>query len=433
MARIGIISPPVPGHLNPFIALALALRDRGHEAVFVQMADVGPRVRRAGLDFIPIGASDHPEGTLGESLSTLGRLHGRSALRHVVQAVARTTGMFCRDGVDALREAHVDGLLVDQTEPVGALLAERLDVPYVTACAALLVNREVGVPPPFTSWLPSDAWPALLRNAVGYAASDIALRSVHRVITERRQAWGMRRWRSMEESFSPLAQISQQPAAFDFPRRTLPPTFHYCGPFRHAAAEDVAFDWTRLDDRPLVYASLGTLQGSKHDVFSRFVDACAGLGVQLVLSQGGALAGDAVRDLARRAIVVSYAPQQAVLARAAAALTHAGLNTVLDALSHGVPMVAVPLAFEQPGIAARVAWSGCGRIIPYARLDTARLTDALRSVLQQSRYRDCARQLRDVIAAAGGSARAAAVTEQALVTGRAVQAAPLGASMLTPA
>ena len=45
-----------------------------------------------------------------------------------------------------------------------------------------------------------------------------------------------------------------------------------------------------------------------------------------------------------------FVPQRAVLARSALLVGHAGFNTVLDALSHGVPIVAMPLAFEQPAI-----------------------------------------------------------------------------------
>ncbi len=419
--RFGIVSPPVPGHLNPFIALALALRDTGHEAVFVHMADVGPRVERAGVPFVTIGAGDHPPGSLRRSLDTLGTLHGRAALSHVVDAVSRTTRMFCREGVEALREARVDALLVDQTEPVGALLAERLDVPFVTACNALLVNREAGVPPPFTPWQPSDAWPALLRNQLGYLVSDLALRPVHRVIAEQRHAWALAPWRRMDASFSTLAQVSQQPPAFDFPRRSLPPTFHYCGPFRHRGAEQVPFDWDRLDGRPLVYGSLGTLQGSKHALFGHFVDACEALDVQLVLSHGHALAPAAAAALSRRAIVVDYAPQQELLARATMALTHAGLNTVLDALSCGVPLVAVPLAFEQPAIAARIAWTGCGRIVPYRRADS-RLRPALRQVLADRTMRAAAARMRASIEAAGGAVRAAAVCVDAASSGRPVLA-----------
>jgi zeaxanthin glucosyltransferase len=52
--------------------------------------------------------------------------------------------------------------------------------------------------------------------------------------------------------------------------------------------------------------------------------------------------------------VTDFAPQQAVLARADLCITHAGLNTVLDALVAGVPLLALPIAFDQPGVAARI-------------------------------------------------------------------------------
>jgi UDP-glucoronosyl and UDP-glucosyl transferase len=45
------------------------------------------------------------------------------------------------------------------------------------------------------------------------------------------------------------------------------------------------------------------------------------------------------------------------------ALTHAGANTVLESLSAGVPMIAIPIGFEQPGMAARVAYQGVGEFI----------------------------------------------------------------------
>ena len=39
------------------------------------------------------------------------------------------------------------------------------------------------------------------------------------------------------------------------------------------------------------------------------------------------------------------------------------LNTVLEALSTGVPMVAIPIAYDQPGVAARIAYHHVGEFI----------------------------------------------------------------------
>ena len=47
---------------------------------------------------------------------------------------------------------------------------------------------------------------------------------------------------------SGLAQIAQQPAFFDFPRRALPEYFHYTGPWHNkGSADEIAFPWEKLD------------------------------------------------------------------------------------------------------------------------------------------------------------------------------------------
>jgi len=221
-----------------------------------------------------------------------------------------------------------------------------------------------------------------------------------------------------EGSFSALAQISQMPAAFDFPRRTLPPTFHCVGPLRSEprsgeSRSDSAFPWNRLDGRPLIYASLGTLQHSKITIFRCFAEACAGLNVQLVLAHCGGIDDAAIASLAGDPVAVKYAPQKEIISRCKLVLTHAGLNTVLDALSHGVPVVAVPITYEQPAIAARVKWTGVGLSLSPASLNARRLRDCLSTVLNGPSYKKNAARLADATRNAGGVVRAADIIERA--------------------
>ena len=50
--------------------------------------------------------------------------------------------MECRELPDAIRAAGVEALLVDQMEPAGGAVAERLGLPFITVCNALLINRD---------------------------------------------------------------------------------------------------------------------------------------------------------------------------------------------------------------------------------------------------------------------------------------------------
>jgi MGT family glycosyltransferase len=405
--HFGIISPPVPGHLHPFGALGRELIARGHEVTIFHMPDVEERASQQGLAFAAIGETDYPAGWLAGHLAELSRLNGFAALRFTVAAIRNATQMLCRDAPAALCAAGVGFLLVDQTEPAGSSIAEHLQLPFVTVCNALAFNPEPAIPPPFTGWPYRDDWAARLRNRFGYAVSHWITKPVEDVISHYRARWKLVPLNGPEETFSKLAQLSQQPPAFDFPRRDLPNSFHYVGPLRRPLPNAVPFPWDKVDGRALVYASLGTLQNRREQTFRCFAEACLDLNVQLVLTHGGGLDESAASSLPGDPIVVSYAPQLDLLSRAALSITHAGLNTVLDSLTYGVPLITVPITFEQPGIASRVRWCGAGQVIPFSKLNTKRLRTAIHEVLVNPSYKSSAERVRDSIAQAGGVDRAA--------------------------
>jgi UDP:flavonoid glycosyltransferase YjiC (YdhE family) len=244
-------------------------------------------------------------------------------------------------------------------------VAEHLGWPFVTAIATLPINLDASVPFVGFPWGHGTSMLARFRNRLGNACFEFLMAPVHRTINERRRAWRLPVVRTLDDYYSRRAQVAQVPAEFDFPGRRLPPHFHYTGPFTDGAGRTpVEFPWSCLKtDRPLVFASMGTLQNGLHHVFHTIAAACAGLGVQLVLSLGGGLEPEALGVLGDP-VVVRYAPQLELIRRATLTITHGGLNSVLESLAEGVPLVALPVTNDQPGVGARVAWSGTGKAIP---------------------------------------------------------------------
>lgn len=411
--HFGIVSPPVSGHIHPFGALGRELIARGHRVSFLHMPDLADRVRLEGLEFVTIGESDHPLGSLPQSLNRLAQLQGLGALRFTIGAIKKTTEMICRDAPEAIRRAGIEALLVDQTEPAGATVADYLHLPFITVCNALVLSSDSQVPPPFTGWSYSSGLWSRARNMVGYGVSRLIMRPVEQVVQSYRARWNLPKYTTAEESFSELAQISQQPQAFDFPRRSLPPYFHYVGPLRDQHRR-VQFPWEKLDGRPLIYASLGTLQNQKEHVFRCFAEACHGLRVQLVMSHGGGLSETVAASFPGHPLVVSYAPQLEVLAKASLTLTHAGLNTVLDSLLCGVPLVAIPITYEQPAIASRIRWTGVGEVLSLKGLNVRDLREIIERVLRNPSYAFQARRIQQVATQAGGVTAAVNIIEQSL-------------------
>ncbi len=390
------------------LALAAGLRARGHAVTFVAQADVGPLVRGQGSAFAPVGAGSHPPGTLDGMAARLGATTGLLGIRAVIADVARMTDMLCREAPGCLRAIGATAIIADQTEAAGGLVARHLALPHVSVANALLVNREPGVPPPFTAWPYATTEWAIRRNRGGYRVADWLMAPVRAVIRHHARGWALGPLDAVEDCLSPTLQLSQTTEGFDWPRRDAPPALAHVGPLRGPERGT----WPDGCGRPHVFCSLGTLQGGRFSIFRAVAEACLRLDLPLVIAHGGKLAAAQVAALPGAPTVAPFVPQRAVLGRAALAITHGGLNTTLDALAAGVPLLVVPLAFEQGAIAARVARSGAGMAIQ-ARTTAPRVEAAIRRVTAEPSYRARAAVLRDEIARAGGVARAVALIEAA--------------------
>ena len=415
MRRIGMLSFSSPGHFYPLTALGRKLLSRGNEVVYFQVADLEAAIQAAGLEFQPIGRDDYPLGTLRRLDAEISKLKGLTGLRCSIRRMVLGSTMILRDAPAAIRAAKVDALIVDQVEPAGGSVAEHLGLPFVSVALALPLNLEAGVPAVFFPWMHRLGRVAQLRNRLGNALLRKIGSAVLRTINQQRRAWGLAEVENSNQLFSKLAQVVQLPAALELPGRHLPPEFHHTGPWTDAAARSpVAFPWERLDPaRRLVYVSMGTLQNGNPRPFQVIAEACDGLGLQLVISLGGGMDSTALGVLPGDPIVVGYAPQLDLIRRSTLTISHGGLNTVLESLESGVPMVVLPVTNDQPGVGTRVEWSGVGRSIPIGRLTVRSLHAAVREVLGNPTYRERAKAIQASIEAADGLNRAADLIEEA--------------------
>jgi zeaxanthin glucosyltransferase len=413
MTHLGLLCPAETGHLNTMLPLGQEMQRRGHKVTFFGIVDAQAKVLAAGLEFRSIGEADFPIGSSDVLFDELGKLSGLAAIKYTLDWIESSAKVFLKEGPDILRDAQIDALLVDQITSEGSLLAELLDIPFVTICSALPFNQESAIPPLFTTWSYNPAWWAVFRNQLVYSLVNPFTKPMQKLRSSYRKEWKLPPEASCD---SPLAIVTQQPAEFEYPRQNLPQHFHFTGPYHNKTSrKPVDFPWDRLNGKPLIYASMGTLQNQLNDVFVAIAAACVDLDAQLVISLGGASL-EGLPALPGNPIVVSYAPQLALLERASVAITHAGMNTALECLTYGVPMVAIPITNDQPGVASRIAWIGAGEIVPLNKLTATKLETALKLVLTNESYRQNAIRLKQSIAQSGGVNRAADIIELAIST-----------------
>ena len=415
--RIGFLSLPVPGHLNPMTALARKLQSRGHDVVFISLADVAPFVEAAGLPFVPCSEAAYPDGSLGKLVRRLSELSGEDALHFTVNSMMKgyTKSLF-ESLPDTLSKAGVDGIVLDQYQPFVEVIPMHLRMPFVHVSNALHVDYTGRTPICFVDWPYQPGVEALARNLEGVRRARMLLEPVTAVAQGYAREVGLSvDWTNPHSTLSPLAWVTQCPREFDFGRAPDFPQFHYAGPFHDGLGRmDFDFPWQQLTGEPIVYASMGTLQNGLVDIFRSITQAAMGLKeLQFVLAVGGQLDSRQLGAVPANVLVVGHAPQIEVLKRSALCITHAGLNTVLESLSSGVPMLALPITNDQPGVAARIANKKVGVVISPDQASPANFVAAIKQALGDSTFRDSARRMQEAIRSTDGLSIAADILERA--------------------
>jgi zeaxanthin glucosyltransferase len=415
--KIGFLSMPLTGHLHPMTALGRKMKARGHEVIFFGLPDAERIVRSAGLDFVPFGEEQYPVGATPAMYARLAMLKGEDVVRYSVQEMhPQRTRITLEQLPEKLAHRRVEGLVIDTVHFFAELVPMKMGIPYAHIWNVLHIDSSGATPPCLFGWDYEDTPAARARNMEAVKEMSSVSQPIQQVARSWAENHGLQiDWDNPNATMSKLAVITQTPKEFDFPGIPQYPAFHYADPFHDdTGREEVAFPWEKLTGEPLIYASMDTLVNGLADVFRIILETAGAVpGRQLVLSIGSNIQMDDLGLIPANAIVVSKAPQIELLKRAELCITHAGINTTLESLGLGVPMVAIPVGFDQPGIAARIVYHDVGKSVPVASINKENLSRAIQEVLGNPIYRDTVRQFQKTIAQNHGLGRAADVLERA--------------------
>jgi len=401
--KIGFICCNFPGHINPMTALARHLQARNHDVVFLYLPSAN------GLPCVP----DDTHDNINANRPEMSKLDGDGAIEFYCGLAAKKTEAIFKSLPKMVEETGIEALIIDPIQFFVELAAIKLRIPYITVATALYLDYFGYTPPGIFDW-PHETTPeALVRNQEGI------VKCARFTYNERIKAYAKEAGLKTDLDhpswvYSELAYITQIPKEFDFENPLLPPQFHHTSPFHDGKGRpEVDFPWDRLSGEPLIYASMGTILNGRADVFRTIVAGVAKhKGTQLVLSIGDQLDPKQIGPVPSNAIIVNQAPQLELLKRTSVCITHAGLNTVLESLAQGVPQVAIPITFEQPGVATRIAAKKTGVTLPFQKLTADRLSTLLSEVLNNAVYCQNACKFQDIISKRNGLSMAAEIVER---------------------
>ncbi|MER6068325.1 glycosyltransferase [Streptomyces sp. NPDC001817] len=387
MSAFLFVVPPLTGHVNPAVGVAARLAAHGHRVAWVS-ADPALVRRLAGADAQAFGCAGPVPGAEGTVRPP--DLRGAEALKFLWEWYLLPLADAMAPGVRAAAEAfRPDVVVADQQAFAGALVAERLGLPWATSAttSAEFTGAYDGLPK-VAAWLRARL--TGLRARIGDPSG------------------------TADPRFSPYLLLIFSTPELIGPLAPLAPHIHYVGPSLADRPAGPGFPWELLDQpRSKVLVTLGTANA---DAGGRFLAECLTAlreradRVQAVIADpGGALAvppGD--KDV----LVLPSVPQLALMERMDAVVCHAGHNTVCEALWHGVPLVVAPIRDDQPVVAGQVVDAGAGVRVRFGRVRADRLGAALDTVLTDPAHRAAAARIRTAFRAAGGARTAAAHLER---------------------
>lgn len=397
MATVAFVPYHIAGDLASGFAVGRALRARGHDVHFVGILDHEAAVRAQGFGFRPLFAKVLPKGKIREENVAQARGERLRLKELEARDTALHDALLAGELGDAVAPLRPDLLVVSTASPDVALAATPLEVPVALFSSCLSSPWDPIVPLITFGGIPRDSWAFRAKNRLAWRGL-LAAKQVARLFWDEEKAlralatrfgFPQDRLDFRTETNWPtidLPELVCWPSTFDFPRSRVAPSCSFVEPGVDLERAEGAFPWERLDPaKPLVYCAPGSMACYMHPPKAQrflyaFFDAMARRpGWQGVAAISGYGTIDAARAPAN-VVVVDEAPQLALLRRAALFITHAGANSVKEGAVLGVPMIAIPLFFDQPGYAARIVHHGVGRRLKVKELDgelLARTIDAV--------------------------------------------------------
>jgi hypothetical protein len=270
----------------------------------------------------------------------------------------------------------------------GAIAAELEGLPWVAAATTL----QSLAPPP---------------GPLGVRSSAAAFEALDAVRAEHARALGVELRFRRSDVLSPRLNLwLASPALLAGAGLTPPPDVRAVGAALPLGAGIGAAGPARPSTvgRPLVYVAFGSHLSPPEAVYAAIGAALHADEAEVIMALKDLVDEPFARAFPAHVRAVAFAPQLELLARARVMVHHGGANSVMECLAHGVPMLALPLGYDQPICADLVERAGVGHAVELEATPT-RWRELLLALLRDDApEREVARRLD---AREDGAARAA--------------------------
>lgn len=392
--HFAFVSIPAHGHVNPTLPLVAELVGRGHRVTYFTSAEFEERIRRAGAAFQASG---------GNWLASLPAMApGQRAQAHLMLPIMNRIFEDLRSSfpalVDRLKQDPPDAVCFDAMTLSGTMAAEKIGAPAIALMPTYATNEHFSLR-------------TLMPDPPPGAADEMAkvAMAMGRLVAEFASEQGVRTPRMFDGPPAPF-NIVFLPREFQPMGETFDDRFRFVGP--SVGGRDDDGDWARQGTGPLLFISLGTTPLNNQPEFFRMcLEAFGGSDWDVAMAVGDQIGPGEFGTVAPNVRIRPFFPQLQVLRETAVFITHAGMNSTMEALYFAVPMLAVPQQPEQAATARRLEELGLGRHLAAEDVAPEALRAGADALHADADVRRNVAAMSAVVRGAGGAAAAANAIE----------------------
>ena len=387
MAKFVFIVPPLTGNLNPTLSMGTTLLERGHRVGWITLDESLEDKLPAGGELLLISydQNDQQKKDSEKYLDIITKkiVYGIDSIKFLYEEVLIPLNRHSYDGIaDLLDQFKPDIVITDHQMFAGAIAASNKNYPYVTSVTAPAAIKVMDELPKVHEW------------------------EVNQIVALQKE-FGINTIDSI--ACSDLATLVFTSRDF-FGEMDLPEHFKFVGPVFNRRKTTIPFRWEAFHtSKPKILVSIGTTFDHEHKkaFFAKVIEAFANEDLHVVVVSDPAL----FEEWPANFTVQRQVPQLELLPHLDAVVCHGGHNTVCETLMNGLPMVVIPIAYDQSHVAGRVFRVGAGERLNFNRFKANHLKEAVHKVLQNDSYKIAAQQIKQSFIEAGGTESAADLLE----------------------
>ncbi len=394
MATYVFLNMPGYGQVNPTFAVAQELVNRGQKVIYYLPETFRETVLATGADF-------RPYDSLMTNMQIPSAMQQRGAALPMSMRMAEECRKVLPQVLDRIRADQPDVIVYGAWCVWARIVVQVLQKPAVSLRPTYAMNEHFNMDSLWEQF--SDQYSPIRSNRremIGKMQAD--MKEICEIYHVPPLDWisAFTQAEALNIVFLPKAF---QPEAESFDERYL-----FVGPAILSRHEAIDFPLEKLTgERPVLYISLGTAFNNQPQFFKDCFEAFRGQDWQVVLSRGRRVDPAALGPVPDNFLVAPYVPQLAILPHTSVFVTHCGMNSTMESLFYGVPMVTVPQRPEQAMTARRVADMGLGIPLDKETVNATILREAVERVAHDPAYYERTLQMQQLIQEAGGYRRAA--------------------------